>query len=181
MRITRANPDDLNTLVAFRDQAAAWLASKDIDQWQAPWPTEDLMVEGMLRNIQAGETFIVWDDDDTPAATITINRWAKPELWTEEEAAEPALYAHKITVDRAHGGQGLGAELLDWAGTRATDEGADWLRVDVWTTNETSSTTTPSRGSPTSARLCCRTTRLAPCSSAQRSVCRPHGLRTSRA
>jgi hypothetical protein len=75
-------------------------------------------------------------DDDKPAATITINRFAKPELWTPEEAAEPALYAHKVTVDRAYGGQGLGAELLDWAGTRAADEGADWLRVDVWTTNE---------------------------------------------
>jgi ribosomal protein S18 acetylase RimI-like enzyme len=136
MRITRATPDDLDTLVAFRDQAAAWLASKGIDQWREPWPTEDLMVEGMLANIEAGETFIVWDDDDTPAATITINRFAKPELWTPEEAAEPALYAHKVTVDRAYGGHGLGAELLDWAGTRAADEGADWLRVDVWTTNE---------------------------------------------
>jgi GNAT superfamily N-acetyltransferase len=135
MRITRATPDDLDTLVAFRDQAAAWLASRGIDQWQEPWPTEDLMVEGMLRNIQAGETFIVWDDD-TPTATITINRWAKPELWTPEEAAEPALYAHKVTVDRAHAGQGLGAELLDWAGTRAANEDAVWLRVDVWTTNE---------------------------------------------
>jgi GNAT superfamily N-acetyltransferase len=39
-------------------------------------------------------------------------------------------------VDRAHGGHDLGAELLDWAGTKAADEGADWLRVDVWTTNE---------------------------------------------
>jgi GNAT superfamily N-acetyltransferase len=127
MRITRATPDDLDTLVAFRDQAAAWLASRGIDQWQEPWPTEDLTVEGMLRNIQ---------DDDKPAATITINRWAKPELWTEQERAEPALYAHKVTVDRAHAGQGLGAELLDWAGTKAADEGADWLCVDVWTTNE---------------------------------------------
>jgi hypothetical protein len=87
MRITRATPEDLDTLVAFRDQAAAWLASRGIDQWQEPWPTEDLMVEGMLSNIEAGETFIVWDDDDTPAATITINRYAKPELWTEEERA----------------------------------------------------------------------------------------------
>jgi hypothetical protein len=82
MRIARATPDDLDTLIAFRDQAAAWLASKGIDQWQEPWPTEDLMVEGMLRNIEAGETFIVWDDDDTPAATITINHHAKPELCT---------------------------------------------------------------------------------------------------
>jgi GNAT superfamily N-acetyltransferase len=72
---------------------------------------------------RGGETFIVWDDDDTPAATITSNRLAKPELWTEEERAEPALYAHRVTVDRAYGGQGLGAELLDWAGTKAADEG----------------------------------------------------------
>ena len=136
MRITRATPNDLDTLVALRDQAAAWLASKGINQWQEPWPTEDLMVEGMLRSIEAGETFIVWDDDHTPAATITINHWAKPELWTEQERAEPALYAHKVTVDRAYGGQGLGAELLDWAGTRAANQGARWLRVGVWTTND---------------------------------------------
>jgi hypothetical protein len=62
-------------------------------------------------------------------------RWAL-RCSTPEEAAEPALYAHKVTVDRAYGGQGLGAELLDWAGNRAADEGPDWLRVDVWTTNE---------------------------------------------
>ena len=136
MRIAPAGRDDLANLVAFRNEAARWLAARGIDQWSGPWPSEDLMVEGMLRNIDAGETFIVWDDDDTPAATITINRWAKPELWTEQERAEPALYAHKVTVDRAYGGQGLGAELLDWAGTHAADEGADWLRVDVWTTND---------------------------------------------
>jgi hypothetical protein len=71
MRITRATPDDLDTLIAFRDEAAAWLARKGIDQWQEPWPTEDLMVEGMLRNIEAGETFIVWDDDTQARAMDT--------------------------------------------------------------------------------------------------------------
>ena len=136
MRIAQAVPDDLETLIAFRDQAANWLAARGIDQWSEPWPSDDLMVDGMLRNIHAGETFIVRDDDDTPAATITINRWAEPDLWTEAERAEPALYAHKATVDRAYAGQGLGAELLDWAGTRAANEGALWLRVDVWTTND---------------------------------------------
>jgi GNAT superfamily N-acetyltransferase len=135
MRIIPATPDQLDILVAFRDEAAEWLASRGIDQWQQPWPTEDLMVEGILRNVRAGETFIIWDDG-TPAATITVNRWAKPELWTPEEAAEPALYAHKVTVARAYAGQGLGAELLDWAGTRAANGGAIWLRIDVWTTNE---------------------------------------------
>jgi GNAT superfamily N-acetyltransferase len=169
MRITRATADDLDTLVAFRDQAAAWLASKGIDQWQEPWPTEDLMVEGMLRNIEAGETFIIWDDDNRPAATITINCWAKPELWTEQERAEPALYAHKVTVDRAYSGQGLGAELLDWAGTRAADEGADWLRTSGRPTNA-SSTTTSSRASPMSAPSCCPTTPRGRCSNGQPSA-----------
>jgi hypothetical protein len=55
------------------------------------------------------------------------------ERWlTSEEASK----LRSAWVDRAYGGQGLGAELLDWAGTKAADEGADWLRVDVWTTNE---------------------------------------------
>jgi len=135
MLIAPATRDDLRTLVAFRDEAHRWLASRGIDQWAEPWPTEDLMVEGMLRNIEASETFIAWDNR-TPAATITVDTWANPDLWTETERAEPALYAHKMTVARAYAGRGLGAELLDWAGTRAANEGARWLRLDVWTTND---------------------------------------------
>jgi GNAT superfamily N-acetyltransferase len=133
--IAPAVPENLSLLIAFRDEAARWLAARGIDQWQKPYPTEDLMEEGMLRSIRAGETFIVWDDDSTPAATITVDRWANPDLWTPKEAAEPALYAHKLTVARDYAGQGLGVELLDWAGTRAAAAGDRWLRVDVWTTN----------------------------------------------
>jgi GNAT superfamily N-acetyltransferase len=134
MIIAPAVPENLDLLIAFRDEASSWLADRGIDQWTQPWPTQDLMAEGMLRNIRAGETFIVWDDA-TPAATITVDRWANPDLWTPEEAAEPAMYAHKLTVARAYAGRGLGVELLDWAGSRAAAASARWLRVDVWTTN----------------------------------------------
>ncbi len=134
MEITPAEAGDLEILIAFRDEASRWLRARGIDQWSSPWPSDDLMAEGMLRNIKAGETFIAWDAA-TPAATITVDRWANPDLWTPAEAAEPALYAHKLTVARAYAGCGLGAELLDWAGTRAADSGATWLRLDVWTTN----------------------------------------------
>ena len=116
-----------------------------------------------------------------PAATITINRWAKPELWTEQERAEPALYAHKVTVDRAHAGQGLGAELLDWAGTKAADEGADWLRVDVWTTNEHLQHYYLRQGPPTSAPSSCRITPPGRCSNDQPSASPPHTFRRPRA
>jgi GNAT superfamily N-acetyltransferase len=135
MLIAPAVPSDLDTLTAFRDEAARWLAARGSDQWSSSWPSDDLMAEGMLRNIRAGETFIVWDDDGAPAATITIDRWANPDLWNKAERAEPALYTHKLTVARAYAGRGLGAESLDWAGTRAARSGATWLRLDVWTTN----------------------------------------------
>ncbi|MGH8933655.1 MAG: GNAT family N-acetyltransferase [Egibacteraceae bacterium] len=135
MLITPASPDDLDILLALRDEGARWLASLDIDQWSSPWPSQDLMVEGMLCNIQAEETFIVWDHT-AAAATITVHRWANPDLWTESERAEPALYCHKLTVVRAYAGRALGAELIDWVCSRAVNSGATWLRADVWTTND---------------------------------------------
>ena len=94
------------------------------------------MVEGMLRNIEAGETFIVWDDDNTPAATITINRWAKPELWTEEEAAEPACTPTRSPSTGPMAARAWAPSCWTGPAPPAADEGADWLRVDVWTTNE---------------------------------------------
>jgi GNAT superfamily N-acetyltransferase len=92
------------------------------------------MAKAILHSVRAGEVFIVWDDD-TPAATITVDRWANPDLWTEHEAAESAFYIHRLIVDHAYSGHGLGAELIDWAGTHAARASATWLRLDAWTTN----------------------------------------------
>jgi GNAT superfamily N-acetyltransferase len=174
MRIATATPDQLDTLVAFRDEAAEWLASRGIDQWQQPWPTEDLMVEGILRNVRAGDTFIVWDDG-TPAATITVDRWANPDLWTEQEAAEPALYAHKVTVARAYAGQGLGAELLDWAGTQPPMPAPSGFASTCGRPTSDCRSTTSSSASLTSVLSTSRTTRPARCSNGQPDECRHQG------
>jgi len=48
--------------------------------------------------------------------------------------AAPAILLS--TADQPIQSGGDGALAVGWAGTRAADEGADWLRVDVWTTNE---------------------------------------------
>jgi hypothetical protein len=181
MRITKATLDDLDTLVAFRDQAAEWLASKGIDQWQEPWPTDDLMVEGMLRNIENGETFIIWDDDHTPAATITINHHAKPERWTEQSGPSRRSMPHKVTVDRAYGDQGLGPNC--WTGP-GPGRPTRVLTGCGWTCGQptsTFSTTTCARASPTSAPLCYHTTPPGRCSNGQPSVYRHPAWRRLRA
>jgi GNAT superfamily N-acetyltransferase len=128
--ITPAHPDDLATLLAFRKEAAGWISALGSDQWSRPYPADRL-----LATIQAGTVFMVRDGEAT-AATITLTTVAEDGLWTESELAEPAVYVNKLTVARSHAGQNLGGRLLDWAGNRAYQAGAKWLRLDAWTTNE---------------------------------------------
>ncbi|MFH8684564.1 GNAT family N-acetyltransferase [Streptomyces lydicus] len=130
MKITTAQADDVATLLAFREEAAAWLTRIGTDQWQRPYPAERL-----LATIQSGTVFMVRDGDAT-AATITLTPEAEEGLWREQELGEPSMFINKLTVARTHAGQNLGGRLLDWAGDRAYRAGAKWLRLDAWTTNE---------------------------------------------
>ncbi|PWS46422.1 GNAT family N-acetyltransferase [Streptomyces sp. FT05W] len=130
MKITTARPDDVTKLLAFRAEAAAWLTRLGSDQWQRPYPADRL-----LATIRAGSVFMVMDGDMT-AATITLSRDAEDGLWTQQELSEPSIFLTKLTVARGHAGRNLGGRLLDWAGDRAYRNGAQWLRLDAWTTNE---------------------------------------------
>lgn len=130
MKITPARPDDVAKLLAFREEAAAWLTRLGSDQWRRPYPADRL-----LAMIAAGSVFMVMDGDVT-AATITLTPDAEEGLWTEQELREPSAFVTKLTVARTHAGQNLGGRLLDWAGDRAYRNGAKWLRLDAWTTNE---------------------------------------------
>ncbi|WP_353943693.1 GNAT family N-acetyltransferase [Streptomyces sp. HUAS MG91] len=130
MKICPAEPHDLAKLLAFREEAAAWLSQLGTDQWQRPYPADKL-----LATIEAGHVFMARDGHVT-AATITLTPDAEGGLWTEEELREPCMFINKLTVGREYAGQNLGGRLLDWASDRAHHAGARWLRLDAWTTNE---------------------------------------------
>lgn len=130
MKISAAKPDDVAKLLAFRKEAATWLADLGSDQWQRPYPADRL-----LAAIEAGSVFMIMDDTVT-AATITLAPDVEEGLWTEQELADPSIFVTKLTVARTHAGQNLGGRLLDWAGDRAYRSGAKRLRLDAWTTNE---------------------------------------------
>ncbi len=129
MIIESATAADVAKLLAFREEAAAWLSELGSDQWRRPYPADRL-----LATIEAGTVFMVRDGDDT-AATITLTPDAEDGLWSSEELAEPSMFVNKLTVARTHAGLDLGGRLLDWAGDRAYRSGASWLRLDAWTTN----------------------------------------------
>ncbi|WP_405890332.1 GNAT family N-acetyltransferase [Streptomyces sp. NBC_00133] len=130
MKILPAQPADLSKLLAFREEAGAWLSRLGTDQWQRLYPAQKL-----LETIESGTVFMVRDGDAT-AATVTLTPEAEGGLWSEQELKEPSLFINKLTVARTHAGQNLGGRILDWAGDRAYRAGAKWLRLDAWTTNE---------------------------------------------
>jgi len=131
-----AGPEDLQIILDLIGEAADWLQSRGIDQWQNPWPTREERDERVRKSLCDGDTWLLWDGP-TPVATATTCRQAHPKLWKELEQAEPAIYVHRLVVGRKYAGRNIGARLLDWAATRAAREyGALWARVDVWNTNK---------------------------------------------
>ncbi len=122
-----ATQSDLEGIQSLLAELAKWLHSKNVRQWLSPHPKESL-----IREIDAGEVF-VWKTDGVVRATITLTS-ARDEYW--HEASEPALYVHRLAVDRAFAGQGLGSKILSWAEDELRSREIPLLRLDCMATNE---------------------------------------------
>jgi GNAT superfamily N-acetyltransferase len=140
MRIELARTRHLDAILGLIDEASTWLRDyKETDQWATPWPTRKERDNRVLKGLQNGKTWIVWDGD-TPAATVTIATAHNPAVWSEPactcDLTERAVYAHRLITARKYTSWGLGAELIDWAGLRGRRKNrARWIRIDVWTSN----------------------------------------------
>lgn len=135
MIIRPARGEDVDEVMRLRAGASRWLASIGSDQWARPWPTEQEMRAAISRSIAAGETWMA-EQDGRIVGTLAVDEQGPPAgLWTPEEEAQPVRYVHRVIIDRSVAGQGIGAQLLDWAAGLARKQGAQWLRADVWTTN----------------------------------------------
>ena len=135
LHIRPAVTDDIETIISMIDEAAAWLGTKGIDQWATPWPTEAARNARVLRGITGGGTWMV-EDDGYPVGTITYRQKGNQKLWTAGELCDPAVYVSRLIVSRKYMGNQIGAALIDWAGYQAWKAWkAQWIRVDVWTTN----------------------------------------------
>jgi GNAT superfamily N-acetyltransferase len=135
-----AGPGDLDKVVRLIREAAGWLASKSIDQWQKPWPDHAGQGERILNDLFRGKAWLV-QDGITTAATITIDTDEPLDLherpvWPPDKRERPALYVRRVIVSRCYARLGLGAALLDWAADVAKrDHGAELIRIEVRTTN----------------------------------------------
>jgi GNAT superfamily N-acetyltransferase len=136
LRIARAEATDDNLKIILRliDGARGWLADKDTDQWSKPWPDREQRDARVWRGLEVGATWMV-EAETRVVATVTVAQSPNPAVWGNVN--DKAIYAHRLIIDRRFAGWGLGSQLIDWTGRRAQQEyGAEWIRIDVWTTNE---------------------------------------------
>jgi GNAT superfamily N-acetyltransferase len=140
----QARPGEEQAVVDLWTEAATWLASRGIDQWQYP-----PHLDRIERSIAAGECWLAVNEHDDAAdvhddaanqhgrsvGTITVDRHADPDFWTPADQPDAALYAHRMVVRRDYAGAGLGHLMLDHAGGLARDAGKRWLRLDAWRDN----------------------------------------------
>lgn len=121
--VRRADSHDAEQVEALLAEASAWLASRGIS-WlrDGPGPVPE--------RIARGEVWAVRTQPDGPLiATVSIDEVPDPELWGPQPP--DALYIHRLAVTRAHGGRGIGAQLLDFAGDYTARAGRAWLRLDT--------------------------------------------------
>lgn len=135
LRIRRGTTGDADTIIGLIDEAADWLRGKGTDQWATPWPDRTARDRRVRRGLRNGHTWIA-EANGRPIATITYRPHGNRKLWTRKEDQTPAVYVSRLIVTRSAAGLSVGTAMIDWAAARAMrDWNAQWIRIDVWTTN----------------------------------------------
>ncbi|MGR8010866.1 GNAT family N-acetyltransferase [Streptomyces hypolithicus] len=125
-----ADDADLPALAALYDQAARWMRSRGIEQWQPGGKDE----EHFRLRTQEGE---VWLAEAGGVAGVVLGAY---ELWWDDEPAwgvrpPEAGYVHRLMTDRTAAPAGLGRTLLAHAERRIAEAGRELVRLDCLTSN----------------------------------------------
>ncbi len=130
-RITVADEGSLDSVVDLLEEAAAWLWSRGIHQWEPGSMRAQRPV--FLRWLRSGGLAVATSGHELAGACFLVDEPSRE--WAGK--AGPALYLHKLAVARAHAGRGVADQLLGWCVERARERGVPLLRLDCWDGNAT--------------------------------------------
>ena len=122
IRIVKAEAEELETVIEILNAAANWLLSKGIDQWQP----ESFSRTSIAERIKRGEVYLAKQDDQA-IGTITL-QWSDRFFWVDDDTR--AGYIHKLAINPAYTGMGLGRKMLEWAEQTTKSAGSGTLRLD---------------------------------------------------
>jgi ribosomal protein S18 acetylase RimI-like enzyme len=132
LALAPATPDDLPQALDLLDNAAQWLISMGIEQWQSPLPAS--FVAFMQAETAAGHVYLAWTGQgDPPAATVRIAHDDVPR-W-HDDGQDNALYVYSLAIRKDLHGLGVGRRVLCALAEMAAGQGKGWLRLDCWARN----------------------------------------------
>ncbi|GLW95444.1 GNAT family N-acetyltransferase [Actinokineospora globicatena] len=134
MKFRRAIMDDMELITDWRWEVTKWIHEKGSDQWDDTGLTREEFQRRITRSIQAGETWLAFDDDGDPVGTIAVDLVPDAGLWTEEEL-DQCYIIHRMMVPRSHAGKGIGKSMVAFAEELARSDGRRLLVLDAWNTN----------------------------------------------
>lgn len=128
VEVELARPCDALALQDLRDAAARWMQQQGLAQWR---PGE-IPLESFDKQVTAGEWHVARTGDGAIRAGLRL-LWSDAATWGR--AGPFAGYVHGLVVSRESVGQGLGAQLLQWAGRTALAADRYLLRLDCVESN----------------------------------------------
>jgi ribosomal protein S18 acetylase RimI-like enzyme len=125
LTVRKAISSDAARASEILQEAATWLLSKGIQQWQPEW----FNVTWAANQITKG-TLYLGIVESVPVATIRL-LWEDADIWGQQ--ALDAGYMHSLAVRRANAG--IGRHLIAWAAEQVRAAGRSYLRLDCWNGN----------------------------------------------
>ena len=131
LMIERAQADDVEAVVRLFVDAAVWMKSRGIYQWTtSPKPR---FWEHVRQKIGEGEVFVVRGEHGRLLGHIRFD-YEAGRIWPDDPA--DTAYVRGLVIANKMRGQGLGAEMLDWAQGYARQKGYWRLRLDCLAEND---------------------------------------------
>ncbi|BAC12319.1 GNAT family N-acetyltransferase [Oceanobacillus iheyensis] len=129
-----AEKDDMKGIVRLLKGVSSWLQESRLKQWE--FLNEGGEDPEIKQAIEDENTFIVKEGDEL-IATFTLyeiqNPWDK-NIWGQ--SSDDAFYLHRLSVDYARLGTGLGRDVIAWMETYTKTQGMKRIRLDCVENNE---------------------------------------------
>lgn len=133
MEITQLSKRDTKSLLSLYRTVSADLKMRGVHQWDWLYPNR-FVIQGDLKR---GTAFGLRDGDAMVGAVVVDSRQSSRYAglpWIGQEAGQ-ARCIHRLAVDPAYQGQGLGKKLLQFAEEQARMAGGASIRLDVFSGN----------------------------------------------
>jgi protein-tyrosine phosphatase len=127
LQFRRATTADFDAVYAIVLEAAAWLQSRNISQWN--WLSADKGKNVIRHRIETAETYLIFNPLNQPVATFTL-QWEDEQIWGPRGRDGTAGYVHSLAVTRCAAGKGLGLAMLSHASSKIIQNSRRLMRLD---------------------------------------------------